>query len=188
MVKNAGGNKGKKVGRKFITNNYTTRKLRLKQEAEEDEIYACVSKNYGQGRCLIRCLDSKERDCVIRNKFKGRGKRDNTINVGTWILAGVRSWETITAKKEQTCDLLEVYTDIEVKQLKDKVSEDWSIFGGLGDVTSELNNMDENDYFAIAHKDNTNETLEVEIIESLQQNSIPEETFGDDTSFDIDDI
>ncbi len=190
MVKNAGGNKSKKIGRKFVTNNYANRKLRLKQESEEDEMYACVSKIYGQGRCLIRCIDGKERECVIRNKFSGRGKRDNTICVGTWILAGIRGWETITAKKEQTCDLLEVYTENEQKQLKDKVSEDWSIFSGLGDVTSDLNNIDDYGGFEIAQKEDIDETLELEINESLQENTTKEETFGDndDYWFDVDDI
>ena len=190
MVKNKnGGNKSKKIGRKFLSNNYSNRKLRLKQESEEDEIYACVSKIYGQGRCLILCIDNKVRDCVIRNKFRGRGKRDNTVIVGTWILAGIRGWETITAKKEQTCDLLEVYTENEKLQLKDKVSEDWSIFSGLGDVTTEieLNNMDDCG-FEIDETDDIDKTLEDEINKSLQGNTIKEETFVDDTSFDIDDI
>ena len=189
MVKNAGGNKSKKIGRKFVTNNYSNRRLRLKQESEEDEIYACVSKIYGQGRCQIRCIDSKERECIIRNKFRGRGKRDNTVKVGTWILAGIRGWETITQKKEQTCDLLEVYTENEQKQLKDKVSEDWSIFSGLGDVTSDLNNIDDYGGFEIAQKEDIDETLELEINESLQENTTKEETFGDnDDWFDVDDI
>ena len=188
MVKNAGGNKSKKIGRKFITNNYTDRKLRLKQETEEDEMYACVSKIYGQGRCQIRCIDSKDRECVIRNKFRGRGKRDNTVRVGTWILAGIRGWETITSKKEQTCDLLEVYNDNEVKQLKNKVTEDWAIFSGLGDVTTELNIAGDEDGFEISTSktEDIDETLEVEINASIQENNTKEETFGDNTSFGID--
>jgi len=190
MVKNSGGNKGKKIGRKFVTNNYSNRRLRLKQESEEDEIYACVSKIYGQGRCLIRCIDSKERECIIRNKFRGRGKRDNTVKVGTWILAGIRGWETITSKKEQTCDLLEVYTENEERQLKAKVSAEWSIFNGLrpDEITSDLNNMDDYDGFEIDQNEDIDETLELEINKSLQENTAIQETFGNDTSFDIDDI
>ena len=49
MVKNLGGNKSKKLGRKHIaaSNSYANRKLRIKQD--EDEIYACVLKIYGNG-------------------------------------------------------------------------------------------------------------------------------------------
>ena len=188
MVKNAGGNKGKKVGRKFTTNNYSNRKLRLKLESEEDEMYACVSKIFGQGRCQIRCIDGKERDCVIRNKFRGKGKRDNTVRVGTWILAGIRSWESSTEKKEQTCDLLEVYNDAEVKQLKDKVSENWSIFNGLGDVTDTLNTIGDDDGFIIANEGRDDQELEVEINNTIQENATEEEKFGDDTTVDVDAI
>ena len=188
MVKNFGGNKSKKLGRKHISasNSYANRKLRIKQE--EDEIYACVSKIYGNGRCLLRCIDTVERPCVIRNKFRGRGKRDNTIRVGTWILAGVRSWESKTEKKEQTCDLLEVYNDNEVKQLKEKITENWSVFHGLGEVTSEPIGNEEDLGFEISNTNsNVDEELEKEINESLQHR-IQEETFGDDDDLNIDDI
>ncbi len=185
MVKNLGGNKSKKLGRKHISasNSYANRKLRIKQE--EDEIYACVLKVYGNGRCLLRCIDNIERPCVIRNKFRGRGKRDNTIRVGTWILAGVRSWESKTEKKEQTCDLLEVYNDNEVKQLKDKVSEEWSLFHGLGEISCDGINMDEDLGFEMSNIE-ANEELEKEISETII--STEEETFGNEDNLNIDDI
>lgn len=186
MVKNLGGNKSKKLGRKHVTtSNYTNRKLRVKHE--EDEIYACVSKIYGQGRCLIRCIDSVERPLVIRNKFRGRGKRDNTIRLGTWILAGLRSWESRTEKKEQTCDLLEVYNDNEVKQLKDKVSEDWSLFHGLGEITNGEIDIDEDLGFEMSNTE-VNEELEKEINETISNISNEEETFGNEDNLNIDDI
>ena len=46
MVKNAGGNKSKKMGRKFLTAPVDT-KIRLSQE--EAEIYAVENKNLGNG-------------------------------------------------------------------------------------------------------------------------------------------
>ena len=52
----------------------------------------------------------------IRNKFKGRGKRDNMLKVGTWILVGPREYET-TREKEK-CDLLEVYNPNDMEKLK----------------------------------------------------------------------
>ena len=187
MVKNFGGNKSKKLGRKHLgsSNSYAQRKLRIKQE--EDELYACVSKIYGQGRCLVRCIDAVERPCVIRNKFRGRGKRDNTVRLGTWLLVGIRSWESKTENKEQTCDLLEVYNDNEVKQLKDKITENWSVFKGLGEVTSHSLETEE-DLGFIMSNDEVNEELEKEINDSIYNKSNEEETFGDDDELNIDDI
>jgi hypothetical protein len=51
--------------------------------------------------------------CIIRNKFKGRGKRDNILDSGSWVLVGMREW----ASKQDTCDLLEVYNDGERDRL-----------------------------------------------------------------------
>ena len=65
------------------------------------------------------CLDGKLRLCVIRNKFKGRGKRDNLIAPSKWVLVGIRDWE-VRANGIQKCDLLEVYTDENKDTLKKK--------------------------------------------------------------------
>ena len=51
----------------------------------------------------------------MRQKFKGRGKRDNTVNPGGWVLVGVREFESCAKPKH---DLLEVYTDTEKQKLK----------------------------------------------------------------------
>ena len=63
-------------------------------------------------------MDGKTRLCVIRNKFRGRDKGDNTIAPKVWVLVGVRDWETRQGKP-QKCDLLEVYREGE----KDKIKE-----------------------------------------------------------------
>lgn len=113
MVKNAnGGNKGKKMGRKFLTAP-VDRKVRMAQE--EGEIYASVTRNLGNGMFYANDTDGKERLCIMRNKFRGRGKRDNTIQVGGWVLIGAREFESAAKPK---FDLLEVYSDIEKKKLK----------------------------------------------------------------------
>ena len=59
----------------------------------------------GNGRVEVKCLDQKDRQCVIRQKFRGRGKRDNTIAMGSWILVGIREWETSKEGKMDTCEL-----------------------------------------------------------------------------------
>ena len=74
MVKNQkGGNKSKKMGRKFISAP-VDRKIRLSQE--EGEIYAVVTKNLGNGMFYANDCEGKERLCIMRRKFKGRGKNE----------------------------------------------------------------------------------------------------------------
>ena len=109
MVKNFGGNKNKKFGRKHMAQS-NNRKLRIKQD--DDEMYACVTKMLGNGMCNIVGIDEVNRLCIIRNKFRGRSKRQNMLNPGSWVLIGLRSWQTKqeNSNKLETCDLLEVYT------------------------------------------------------------------------------
>lgn len=114
MVKNAGGNKSKKIGRKFSAPQ-ADKNIRLSES--EDEIYASVSKLLGNGMFHAIDTEQKERLCIMRNKFKGRGKRDNTVSVGSWVLIGKRMWEGGSSTKPK-CDLLEVYNDIEMAKLK----------------------------------------------------------------------
>jgi hypothetical protein len=68
---------------------------------------------------------------VIRKKFKGRGRRDNTLNMGTWCLVGKRSFETSVEGKLDKTDLLEVYSDIEKKKVIEKevhLKDKWKTF------------------------------------------------------------
>jgi translation initiation factor IF-1 len=119
MVKNKmGGNKSKKSARKLMNPVTTNRKLRL---AEEGETYAVVIKLYGGPNCEVVTNDGVKRLCVIRNKFRGRDKRDNTIEAGVWILVGIREWEA-RSNKALKCDLLEVYNSGEKDKLKTMTS------------------------------------------------------------------
>lgn len=115
MVKNnGGGNKSKKMGRKFSVPQ-AEKNVRLSESSEE--IYASVTKLLGNGMFHAVDTENKERLCIMRQKFKGRGKRDNTVSVGSWVLIGIRSWEGGSCSKPK-CDLLEVYNDIEKAKLK----------------------------------------------------------------------
>jgi initiation factor 1A len=114
MVKNQnGGKNSKKMGRKFVTNSSMNKKVRLAEE--EGEIYAVVTKLFGNGMFSANDPDGKERLCIMRNKFRGRSKRDNSVCLGTWVLIGEREFESCPKPKH---DLLEVYTDIEKQKLK----------------------------------------------------------------------
>ena len=89
MVRNKKGGSGhKKMARKNVApkGGYTSRKLRLPKE--EGEIIARVTAISGGGHAVIKCTDGKERTLVIRGKFRGRNKRDNTIKSGCFVLAG----------------------------------------------------------------------------------------------------
>ena len=88
MVKNkTGGNKAKKQGRKHI-NIPQNRNTRFAKE--DGEMYAVITKIFGGPNCEAKCNDGKTRMCIIRNKFRGRGKRDNNVALGTWVLVGKR--------------------------------------------------------------------------------------------------
>ena len=118
MVKNdAGGNKGKGLARKHVNAAKCGGSKQLRVATDEAERYAVVSKMLGNGMCYVRLLNggngTGDMLCIIRNKFKGRGKRDNILDSGSWVLVGLREW----ASKQDTCDLLEVYNDGERERL-----------------------------------------------------------------------
>lgn len=117
MVKNTGGNKAKGFARKNESGqNYS--KLRM-SECEEEK-YAIVRKIFGGNRCEVICCDSVCRQGIIRGKFTGKNKRRNIINAGTILLVGLRDWITKKDDKTEECDVLEVYSAIEIDQLKQR--------------------------------------------------------------------
>ena len=139
MVKNFGGNRQKKQGRKFLT---APRNNKLRTADEDEEMYGCVSKLLGNGLAHVTGIDGKQRLLIIRNKFRGIGKRDNTLKPGTIVLIGNRDWETSCGDKLDKCDLLEVYNDTEYTKLKDKVLVDWNVFNNVIPSNYSNNNDD----------------------------------------------
>jgi initiation factor 1A len=133
MVKNTtGGSKTKGQARKFVN---AAPKNTLRISKDELELYAQVTKNLGNGMCHVICLDGETRLCHIRGKFRGRGKRDNFIGMGSWLLVGLREWDVSATKKSdkiEQCDVLEVYNDYDKQRLRDSINENWSIFTGAG--------------------------------------------------------
>lgn len=130
MVKNTHGGSGhKKFGRKFTE---APRVSRLRVKEDEGELYAIVTRLLGNRMFHCFCIDGRVRLGHIRGKFSGRGKRDNMLTGGKWILIGLREWDIDTAKKSsgskssmQSCDLLEVYSDSDKLRLKEMESEEW---------------------------------------------------------------
>ena len=117
-----GGCNGKKVAHKHAVKS---NKSGLRVSQNKSEIYGVVKRLNGN-TFDVTCIDDKERRCFIRGKFKGRGKRDNIIEVDKWVLIGLREFQQVPSelvlvngKKEmEMCDLLEVYSSSEKDTLK----------------------------------------------------------------------
>ena len=70
--------------------------------------------------------------------IRDRGKRDNMVKVGTWILVGPREYET--SREKEKCDLLEVYNPNDMEKLKKMEREfNWNILTKI----SEANTVDD---------------------------------------------
>lgn len=135
MVKNTtGGGKTKGQGRKYINDAKIQKALRISQDPLE--VYSLVTKNLGNGMCLVSCVDNKTRLCHIRGKFRGRGRRDNFIGMGSWVLVGLREWEK-EGSKISNCDLLEVYSEHDKEMLKKINTVNWAIFATTDVVCKE---------------------------------------------------
>ena len=120
MVKNKKGGSGhKKMARKNVAPKGGYNK-KLRKAMEEGEMYARVTAMLGGGHARIICADGKERTLVIRGKFRGRNKRDNTLKLNTFVLVGLQSVSfgaVIQKGKMEKADLLEVYKEGQKEEL-----------------------------------------------------------------------
>lgn len=126
MVKNSGGgNKSKGFARKSFAKHNTM----LRVAKEDGEIYAQAVKVLGGSIASAMDLNGNTLRVHIRGKFRGRGKRDNFISDGTWLLVGLHDWQKKSGSDMRDCDLLEVYSDVDKHRLKNTVlTVDWSRF------------------------------------------------------------
>jgi hypothetical protein len=128
MVKNTtGGSKHKGFARKNVVVKNTSA---LRVSEDDAEVYAQVTKIFGGASCQVMNLNGDSLLCHIRGKFRGRGKRDNFIGIGSWLLVGLREWEREPAPgKLLNCDVIEVYNDSDKTRLKNNVmSVNWTPF------------------------------------------------------------
>lgn len=179
MVKNnTGGNKAKGFARKNIVKRDTA--LRVAQEA--GEIYAQAEKIMGGSIASAIDIDGNPLRAHIRGKFRGRGKRDNFIGPGTWLLVGLHSWES-KSDQIRNCDILEVYTESDKARLRNSVtSVNWSRFIA-NDIKTLGVEIKADDDHGIEFTDETTQEYE-EMVASRVQNTIIE----DDEEINIDDI
>jgi len=182
MVKNLKGGSGhKSQARKYAATGASKQSNKLRIVEEEGEIYAQVTKVFGNGMCDVLCMDEVTRLCIIRGKFRGRGKRDNTIRPGSWILAGKREWESEKKDEKQKCDLLEVYSDFDIERLKKSVHENWKIFATL-DVAKSSTAVDLEETFEFS---NSNADEYNRVMQTLEQ--APNSRITLDTEAEVDD-
>lgn len=124
MVRNTkGGNKGKKIKRCRSTAAPT----KVTRYANSGEMYARVTRIFGYGMAEVLCDDGKKRLLIIRKKFKGRNKRDNIVVLHSVLLVGKREWEIV--KKQEKVDLLFVYSQEDINNLKKRKNINKLIFG-----------------------------------------------------------
>jgi hypothetical protein len=128
MVKNnTGGNKAKGFARKNLVKRDTV----LRVAREEGEIYAQAVKIMGGRIASAIDIEGNSLRAHIRGKFSGRGKRDNFIGPGTWLLVGLHDWQigNIKSGGVKDCDILEVYNETDKERLKNSVtSVKWDKF------------------------------------------------------------
>jgi translation initiation factor IF-1 len=114
MVKNTqGGNKSKGLARKNMSSFHDKKVLRLPSCTLEQ--IAVVTQLLGHGMFYVVTEEGVQLLGRIRNKFRGRSKRDNNLTKGIVVLIGLREWEAPNYKE---CDLMEVYDPNEIKQLR----------------------------------------------------------------------
>jgi translation initiation factor IF-1 len=132
MVRNTtGGGGNKKFARKHAAGGASKAGNKLRVSEDEGELYAVCTKNLGNNMFHAIAADGITYLVHIRGKFSGRGRRDNTVAGGVWVLIGLRPWTNADQlggkKKMQQCDLLEVYSEQDKTRLKDAVDEDWDV-------------------------------------------------------------
>ena len=122
MVKNRNGGKGTKGLARKLSSSNDNHRLRL--STSDDEKYAFVKQMLGNGMCSVVTNDNITLICHIRSKFRGRSKRNNFVTKNSIILVGIRDWEN----PFKNCDLLELYDDNDLIQLKKLPFIDLSLF------------------------------------------------------------
>jgi hypothetical protein len=182
MVKNnTGGNKAKGFARKNLVKRDTV----LRVAREEGEIYAQAVKIMGGRIASAIDLDGNPLRAHIRGKFSGRGKRDNFIGAGTWLLVGLHDWQTGNIKSGgiRDCDILEVYNETDKERLKNSVtSVKWDKF--IANEAKTLGVKDEDDILAFTDE----ATQEYEQLIAANNNINNAIITDDGEQIDVDDI
>lgn len=105
-----GGSKFKSMARKDMGGKGDGKLLLSSDPLEK---YTMVTKMLGNG--MFYAIDEEEIQYLghIRNKFRGKSKRQNMISVGSVILLGLREWEN----PHKTGDLIHIYDPHDIESL-----------------------------------------------------------------------
>lgn len=143
MVKNQVGGKHKHQAKKNMTD--TSRSRQFVVSTDPNEIYAIITKKFGSNMFEVHCIDDKKRRCIVRGKFRGRHKKSNFVNIGSWVLIGLREWETAKEDEKTICDLLEIYSSLDMDRLQKTISADWRILlnNDLSRIEKDTGNEDD---------------------------------------------
>ena len=106
VVNKKGGNKTKK--QKKVTGNEDNKQIILK-DIEQMQEYAQIVKPFGNGRFEANCFDGKIRLAHARGNLK---KKKIFVKAGNVVLLSLREFE------DAKCDILDVYNQKEIKELK----------------------------------------------------------------------
>jgi translation initiation factor IF-1 len=177
MVKNTKGGKGhKSLGRKY--QSQTNNVLRLSTDPLEQ--YAFVTKIYGGGMCEVWFIDKNNKNVKIighiRKKMKGRQKRHNTIIPNSYVLIGLRDWES----EPKNGDIICIYDENQIELLKQNPSVNLSSLNQFN-TTKHESSVLEDDEFTFGAEDENVKIDTTDITETF----ITDSTSGD---IDIDDI
>ena len=112
MVRNLKGGSGTKaLARKHQT---SSKDGNIRLPSCNAEQFAFVSKMFGHGMCEVFINDDTKLTAHIRNKFRGRQKRQNLVSSSSIVLVGLREWENTPTN----CDLLCVYDNNDLIHIK----------------------------------------------------------------------
>ena len=147
----------KHLARKHVNGSSQQANKFLRVSQCKEEVYAYILRLLGNSMCMVKCVDGYERLCHIRGKFTGRSKRENALSQGTWVLIGLRQWDSEKEfaskaskmeKNVQKCDLLEIYSSSEREKLRvqEKIFQDVIADGSNSDNTN-----DSDDEFKTKH-------------------------------------
>lgn len=176
MVRNVtGGNGSKGLARKDQVKGSS----HIQLSTDPLELYACVTKTFGNGMVEIYTNDNIRLMGHIRNKFRGKNKRNNLITVNSVVLVGLRDYE----KPPKNCDILTIYDDMQIEHMKQmpnikidhilKLKLGFSI--GSGTAGADVDFID-----------NPNQAEDAAIARRVPE--IPDFELSEQTQIDVDDI
>lgn len=167
----------RRVGKKVVVAGLRTSEC-------EEEMFALIVKMLGNGMCEVSCADGVNRLCIIRKKFRGRQKHKNIVSAGATVMVGLRSWEKNERSNMQKCDLLEVYSESELRKLKQRGALNMD----KASRTSVVTESDEIEFASGEYVDGLDGDVGEQPHRDYDLNSLNDSDGDDDDDVDIDNL